>query len=119
MLSSAVNVERAGRMSFVHLRRRTRSANAAAIVIMLLLFAAAAQAEMRGAPASASVSVATAQAVIAHAPVASALVTLPPEEKPKTHWPWWLRILAVIGVIVFIRLIGGSMRNNPGKPGPD
>jgi hypothetical protein len=50
---------------------------------------------------------------------AGALVTLPPEDKPKTHWPWWLRILAVIGVLVFIRLVAGSVRNKPtGPPQP-
>lgn len=47
-----------------------------------------------------------------------ALATLPPEDKPKTHWPWWLRILAVIGVLVFIRLVAGSVRNKPMGPPP-
>jgi hypothetical protein len=46
------------------------------------------------------------------------VVTLPPEDKPKTHWPWWLRILAVIGVLVFIRLVAGSVRNKPMGPPP-
>jgi hypothetical protein len=45
-------------------------------------------------------------------------VTLPPEEKPKTHWPWWLRILAVIGVLLFIRVVAGSVRSKPSGPGP-
>jgi hypothetical protein len=44
--------------------------------------------------------------------------TLPPEPKPTTHWPWWLRILAVIGVLVFIRIVAGSVRSKPSGPGP-
>jgi hypothetical protein len=44
--------------------------------------------------------------------------TLPPEPKPTTHWPWWLRILAVIGVLVFIRLVAGSVRSKPSGPSP-
>ena len=44
--------------------------------------------------------------------------TLPPEPKPTTHWPWWLRILAVIGVLVFIRIVAGSVRNKPSGPTP-
>jgi hypothetical protein len=44
--------------------------------------------------------------------------TLPPEDKPKTRWPWWLRILAVIGVLVFIRLVAGTVRNKPSGSGP-
>lgn len=58
-------------------------------------------------------------AMVVNAVAAAALVTLPPEDKPKTHWPWWLRILAVIGVLVFIRLVAGSVRNKPtGPPQP-
>jgi hypothetical protein len=45
-------------------------------------------------------------------------VTLPPQEKPTTHWPWWLRILAVIGVLLFIRIVAGSVRNKPSGPAP-
>jgi hypothetical protein len=44
--------------------------------------------------------------------------TLPPEDKPKTHWPWWLRILAVIFLLVFIRIVAGSVRNKPTGPPP-
>jgi hypothetical protein len=44
--------------------------------------------------------------------------TLPPEDKPKTHWPWWLRVLAVIFVLVFIRIVAGSMRSKPSGPNP-
>jgi hypothetical protein len=50
--------------------------------------------------------------------VSAATVTLPPEDKPKTHWPWWLRILAVIGVFIFIRVVAGSVRNKPTGPPP-
>jgi hypothetical protein len=31
------------------------------------------------------------------------------------HWPWWLRILAVLGVIVFIR-IAVTFARNSGRP---
>lgn len=31
------------------------------------------------------------------------------------HWPWWLRILAVVGVIVFIR-IAVTFARNSGRP---
>jgi hypothetical protein len=44
--------------------------------------------------------------------------TLPPEPKPTTHWPWWLRVLAVIFVLVFIRIVAGSMRSKPSGPSP-
>jgi len=32
------------------------------------------------------------------------------------HWPWWLRLLAVLGVVVFIR-IAVSFARNSGRPG--
>ena len=89
-------------------------------VMTVLLVAVAARADVRttGTP-SPSRLLLGAPAHAAHPMVASMLVTLPPQEKPKTHWPWWLRILAVIGVFVFIRIVAGSVRNNPsGKPGP-
>jgi hypothetical protein len=31
------------------------------------------------------------------------------------HWPWWLRILAVVGVIIFIR-IAVTFARNSGRP---
>lgn len=31
------------------------------------------------------------------------------------HWPWWLRILAVVGVIVFIRIAVTFVRKS-GRP---
>lgn len=43
--------------------------------------------------------------------------TLPPQEKPTTHWPWWLRILAVIGILFFIRMVAGAVRTKPSGPG--
>jgi hypothetical protein len=88
----------------------------------MLLMAVAARAEVRSVDnARAHELVLNASSRIAsagHSLVATALATLPPEEKPKTHWPWWLRILSVIGVLVFIRLVAGSVRNDPGRPGP-
>ena len=97
-----------------------RTINRIAVIFILLFAVTAVNAEARrisSARASAVVLASTMHAVTArHA--TTVLTTLPPEEKPKTHWPWWLRILAVIGVLVFIRLVAGSVRNNPGKPGP-
>jgi len=31
------------------------------------------------------------------------------------HWPWWLRLLAVLGVILFIR-VAVSFARNSGRP---
>jgi hypothetical protein len=93
-----------------------------AAVVVLLCALGAAQAEMRN-PANASaravmqsVSSVQAAARLANKVAGMAVVTLPPEDKPKTHWPWWLRILAVIGLLVFIRLVAGSVRNKPMGP---
>ncbi len=95
-----------------------------AAVVLLLCAVGAAQAEVRvgangGTRAVALQSVGSAHpAMCANKLVATAFVTLPLEDKPKTHWPWWLRILAVIGVLVFIRLVAGSVRNKPTGPPP-
>jgi hypothetical protein len=97
-----------------------RTVNKIAVVFMLLFAVAVARAEVGPVNRTrASANMLTTTTHIASVPQAATVpVTLPPEEKPKTHWPWWLRILAVIGVLVFIRLVAGSVRNNPGKPGP-
>ncbi len=98
-----------------------RTVNRIAIVFLLLFAVAVAQAEVRtigSAPASVQVLKSTTHFATANY-VATVLATLPPEEKPKTHWPWWLRILAVIGVLAFIRIVAGSVRNNPGGPSRD
>ncbi len=76
----------------------------------------------RGATANAS-SLAGSLAIVAttHARVEAAALlnwTLPPDNAPKAHCPWWLRILAVIGVLFFIRLVAGAVRNKPSGPGP-
>ena len=101
-----------------------RSMTKIAAVVVLLCAVGAAQAEMWN-PANASaravmqsVSSVPAAARLANKVAGMAVVTLPPEDKPKTHWPWWLRILAVIGVLVFIRLVAGSVRNKPMGPPP-
>ena len=101
-----------------------RSMTKIAAVVVLLCAVGAAQAEMQN-PANASarvvmqsVSSVPATARLANKVAGMAVVTLPPEDKPKTHWPWWLRILAVIGVLVFIRLVAGSVRNKPMGPPP-
>jgi len=95
----------------------------AAMMLMLMFAAGTARAELRTTlvkPAATSALNSTPSfASASHSLVATTLATLPPEEKPKTHWPWWLRILAVVGVLVFIRLVAGSMRNKPGAPGPN
>lgn len=42
------------------------------------------------------------------------LVTRQPA--PTTHWPWWLRILALIAVFWFIRTVARGMRGGGGGP---
>jgi len=36
------------------------------------------------------------------------------EPAPSTHWPWWLRIVAVIAVLLFIRMVSRSIRRGGG-----
>jgi hypothetical protein len=103
-----------------------------AALLVVLLCVAVAQAEIRPvrpqtnyiAPFSPAVPVQVADARVfaVGRPIREAAValvyTLPPEPKPTTHWPWWLRILAVIFVLVFIRIVAGSVRSKPSGPGP-
>ena len=95
-----------------------------AAVVVLLCAVGAGQAQMRVAGGGTRVvalqTAASAQpaAMLATRIAGMTMVTLPPEDKPKTHWPWWLRILAVIGVLVFIRLVAGGVRNKPTGPPP-
>ena len=99
-----------------------RPLNTIAVATMMLMFfvgTARAQAPLPRPEAKRAISSAPYLATANRPLVASALTVLPPEEKPKTHWPWWLRILAVVGVLVFIRLVAGSVRNKPGTPGPN
>jgi len=49
---------------------------------------------------------------------AKAAITLPPHDAPATHWPWWLRILAVIAVLAFVRIVARSMRGGASGRGP-
>jgi uncharacterized membrane protein YhdT len=35
-----------------------------------------------------------------------------------SHWPIWLRLLALVAVILFIRMVGGMVRHGESKP-PD
>jgi hypothetical protein len=95
-----------------------------AAVVVLLFAVGAAQAQVRIA-AGASLRVVMQQSAASAQPAATlakvagmTVLTLPPEDKPKTHWPWWLRILAVIGLLVFIRLVAGGVRNKPTGPPP-
>ena len=102
-------------------RPRMRALNNIALAAMLLMFMAGTTRAELALPIPAAKSTLGSPHCLAsanHSLVATTLATLPPEEKPKTHWPWWLRILAVVGVLVFIRLVAGSVRKKPGTPGP-
>jgi len=37
---------------------------------------------------------------------------------PVTHWPWWLRIVAVAGALLFVQIVARSMRKGAGRQGP-
>lgn len=73
-------------------------------------------------PVSATAHFMDKPALSVHVPTRMAAIwlayTLPPEPKPTTHWPWWLRVLAVIFVLVFIRIVAGSVRSKPSGPSP-
>jgi len=45
-------------------------------------------------------------------------VALPPDDAPAPHWPWWLRILAVLGALVFVQIVARSMRKSAGGSPP-
>ena len=102
-----------------------------AALLLLLLCACVAQAEkgsvrLQSGDTARSSMLATARveasAFARHVPTSTSAValifTLPPEPKPTTHWPWWLRILAVIFLLVFIRIVAGSVRSKPSGPSP-
>ena len=55
----------------------------------------------------------------AAAALAKAAATLPPHEAPARHWPLWLRVLAVIAVLVFVRIVARSMRGGAPRDGAD
>jgi len=46
-----------------------------------------------------------------------AMNRLPPQDAPVHHWPWWVRILAVIGVLAFVQIVARSLRKGAGRPG--
>jgi len=50
---------------------------------------------------------------------ANGMAALPPPDAPAPHWPWWLRILAVIGALAFIQVVARSMRKGTGRAGPN
>ena len=103
-----------------------------AALLLLILCVCVAQAEtgsarLESGDIARSSTLTTARFVDAHAfavhvPTSASAValifTLPPEPKPTTHWPWWLRILAVIFLLVFIRIVAGSVRSKPSGPSP-
>jgi hypothetical protein len=60
-------------------------------------------------------AIVSATAVRAHALAAA----LPEQEATAPHWPWWLRILAVIGALLFVRLVARTMRRNASGQGHD
>lgn len=51
--------------------------------------------------------------------LAETMATLPPHDAPARHWPWWLRVLAVIAVLVFVQIVARSMRGGSSRGGPD
>ena len=42
----------------------------------------------------------------------------PQDDAPAPHWPWWLRILAVIGALAFVQIVARSMRKGSGGTPP-
>jgi len=44
---------------------------------------------------------------------------LPQQEAPAPHWPWWLRIIAVIGALAFVQIVARSMRRGAAGRGSD
>jgi hypothetical protein len=48
----------------------------------------------------------------------AAMEVLPPDNAPKTHWPWWLRIIAVIAALAFVQVVARSLRRSAGQRGP-
>jgi hypothetical protein len=94
----------------------------AAVVVLLFAVGTAGEVQRVGdkptavviSASSQVVSVASARGAI----LAADFATLPPQEKITHHWPWWLRLLAVVGVLVFIRFVAGSVRSKPSGPGP-
>ena len=49
---------------------------------------------------------------------ASAGVPGPEQAAMTPHWPWWLRIVAVLAVLIFVRTVARAVRRGPGEPGP-
>jgi len=47
------------------------------------------------------------------------MVKLPAQDAPAPHWPWWLRILAVIGALAFVQIVARAMRRGASGRGPD
>jgi len=47
--------------------------------------------------------------------LAVVLIGVQARQAAMPHWPWWLRLLAVLGVILFIRFAVMFTRNN-GRP---
>jgi hypothetical protein len=50
---------------------------------------------------------------------ADAMATLPPHDAPVRHWPLWLRIVAVIGVLLFVQMVARSLRGSAGGRPPN
>lgn len=46
---------------------------------------------------------------------AAVLIGIQAKQAAMPHWPWWLRLLAVLGVILFIRFAVMFARNS-GRP---
>ena len=49
---------------------------------------------------------------------AERVAVLPPDNAPVAHWPWWLRILAVLAVLAFVQIVARSLRRGTSRRGP-
>ncbi|HUK42943.1 MAG TPA: hypothetical protein VLW48_00725 [Candidatus Bathyarchaeia archaeon] len=56
--------------------------------------------------------------VAGHDALARASITLPPQDAPAPHWPWWLRIIAVLGALLFVVIVARAMRRGANRRGP-
>jgi hypothetical protein len=50
--------------------------------------------------------------------LARATIRLSLQEAPVRHWPWWLRVIAVLGALVFVVVVARAMRQGANRRGP-
>jgi hypothetical protein len=48
----------------------------------------------------------------------SSMLRLPQQDAPAPHWPWWLRIIAVVGALLFVQMVARGMRRGSSRSGP-